>query len=101
MKTITIESRIDSLVRRDQLLAVTFTVLMWTVLLFVFIVASAIAPTPGIVVALLLSLVALGVFNTASMVALVRRYGANRDLIYRQDIANLDRARRERTEKDR
>ncbi|MHA6794974.1 hypothetical protein ACVGVM_15895 [Pseudonocardia bannensis] len=92
----TIESRIDALARRDRLLAVTFTALMWSVLAFVLTVASAVAPSPGIVVALVASLLLLGLFNTASMVALVRRYAANKDLVYRPDIVNLDRMRHER-----
>jgi hypothetical protein len=91
-----IESRIVALARRDRLLAVTFTVLMWVVLVFVLVVASAVAPSPGIVVALVVSLLLLGGFNTASMLALVRRYAADKDLIYRPDIVTLDRIRSER-----
>ncbi|WP_214366826.1 hypothetical protein [Pseudonocardia sp. H11422] len=91
-----IESRIDALARRDRLLAVTCTVFLWAVLVFVLVVASAAAPTAGITGALVGSLVLLGLFNTASMLALVRRYAANKDLIYRPDIQNLDRMRHER-----
>ena len=91
-----IESRIDILARRDRVLAVTFTVLMWVVLVFVLVVATTAAPSPGIIVALVASLLLLGLFNTASMIALVRRYAANKDLVYRPDIVNLDRMRHER-----
>jgi Cu/Ag efflux pump CusA len=94
-----IEARIDVLARRDRLLAVTSTVLMWVVLVFVLIVASAVAPTAGIVVALVGSMLLLGLINTASMVALVRRYAANKDVIYRPDIVNLDRMRHERAQR--
>lgn len=92
----TVESRIDMLARRDRVLAVTFTVFMWLVLAFVFVVSSAVAPSAGISLALLVSVVVLGAFNTASMVALVRSYAVNKDLIYRPDIDNLDRMRAER-----
>lgn len=92
----TIASRIDSLARRDRLLAVAFTVFMWGTIVFVLVVASAVAPTPGIVVALVVSALLLGLFNTASMLALVRRYAANKELVYLPDIENLDRMRHER-----
>jgi hypothetical protein len=91
-----IDARIDALARRDRLLAVTFTVFMWAVLVFVFIVAASVAPAPGIIVALIGSLLLLGLFNTASMLALVRRYAENKGLVYRPDIENLDRMRHQR-----
>ncbi|WP_219417010.1 hypothetical protein [Pseudonocardia nigra] len=92
----TLQSRIDALARRDRLQAVIFTVCMWVTILFVLVVAVAVAPTAGIVVALVVSGLLLGLFNTASMVALVRRYAANKDLVYRPDIENLDHMHRER-----
>lgn len=91
-----LQARIDALARRDRLLAVGFTAAMWVVLAFVLVVAGAVAPTGGILVALVVSALLLGGFNTASMIALVRRYAANTDLVYRPDIENLDRQRHER-----
>jgi uncharacterized membrane protein YhaH (DUF805 family) len=84
------QSRIDSLARRDRFLAVALTVLMWIALVFVFTVASTMVPSGGVTAVLLVSLVVLGLFNTASIVQMVRAYAANKDLIYRQDILNLD-----------
>jgi hypothetical protein len=94
----TVESRIDAVARRDAAQAVAFTVFMWAVLLFVLVVAVGASPTRGITVALVASLVALGGFNTASMLALVRRYAANKELVYRPDIDNLERMRHERAQ---
>lgn len=91
-------SRIDLLVRRDRILAVSFTTLMWATLLFVFIVSSSIAPNTTVSIVLTLSFLLLGAFNTASIFAMVRVYSTNRDLIYRPDIVNLDRNRRERAQ---
>lgn len=90
-------SRIDLLVRRDRILAISFTILMWTSLIFVFLVSSAIAPNASVSVVLALSFMLLGAFNTASILAMVRVYSTNRGLIYRPDIINLDRNRRERS----
>ncbi|WP_037062541.1 hypothetical protein [Pseudonocardia acaciae] len=92
----TVESRIESLARRDQLLAVCFTVFMWVVLVFALVVATAVAPTPGITIALVISMLLLGGFNTASILAMVRRHAATRDLVYRPDIDNLDKLRQQR-----
>ncbi|MGH3345263.1 MAG: hypothetical protein ACRDPK_20830 [Carbonactinosporaceae bacterium] len=96
-----IESRVEALAQRDRMIAVIFTVALWVVLLFVFAVSNAAAPTVGASLALVASLLALGVFNTASMVALIRRYGADKDMIYREDIVNLDRLRHERSRRGR
>jgi hypothetical protein len=88
-----LDSRMASLARRDRILAITFTLLMWLVLVFVFIAASAVAPTPSITVVLAVATLLLGLFNTASLLALLKRYGANRDLIYRPDVLHLDQIR--------
>lgn len=85
-----LESRIDALARRDRVLAVTFTLLMWVVLVFTFVAASMVAPAPAITVALAVAMLLLGVFNTASVIALLRRYASNRDLIYRSDVLIQD-----------
>ena len=53
-------------------------------------------PSSALSVALILSLLVLGVFNTASMVAMIRSYSKDKDFIYREDILNLDRNRRQR-----
>jgi 4-amino-4-deoxy-L-arabinose transferase-like glycosyltransferase len=84
------------LARRDRVLAITFTLLMWLVLGFLFITASAVAPHPSIVVVLAVSTLLLGLFNTASLLALLRRYAESRDLIYRPDVLRLDLMRAQR-----
>lgn len=88
-----IEARIDALARRDRLLAIVFTILMWLVLIFVFFVSTVTVPSSAISVVLLVAALLLGIFNTASMLGMIRRYAANKDFVYRQDIVNLDRAR--------
>ena len=85
-----LESRIGALARRDRFLAVTFTLLMWVVLVFTFVAASMVAPTGAITVALAVAMVLLGIFNTASVIALLRRYAISRDLIYRPDVLIQD-----------
>lgn len=91
-----VDSRIDALVRRDRVLAVSFTAVMWASLVFVYVVSSTIVPSAAASVVLVVSLLALGAFNTASIIAMIRVYAANRSQIYRPDILNLDRNRRAR-----
>jgi hypothetical protein len=85
--------RIAALVRRDRLLAVGSTVAMWVVLVFVFLVSAPSVPGPALVVVLGLAMLALGGLNTASALALVRRYRLAQDQVYRPDIENLDAKR--------
>lgn len=85
-----LDSRIAVLARRDRILAIAFTLLMWVVLVFLFVAASAVAPDPAIIVVLAVATLLLGLFNTASVLALLRRYAESRDLIYRPDVLYLD-----------
>lgn len=89
-------SRIDTMASRDRMIAVGFTVAMWVVLLFTYFAVRPSVPSAAVSVALILSLLVLGVFNTASMVAMIRSYSKDKEFIYREDILNLDRNRRQR-----
>jgi len=89
-------SRIDTMASRDKMIAIGFTVAMWIVLLFTYFAVRPSVPSTAVSVALILSLLILGVFNTASMVAMIRSYSKDKDFIYREDILNLDRNRRQR-----
>ncbi|MDQ4127891.1 MAG: hypothetical protein M3151_08115 [Actinomycetota bacterium] len=81
---------------RDRMIAVGFTVAMWVVLLFTYFAVRPSVPSAAVSAALILSLLVLGVFNTASMVAMIRRYSQDKEFIYREDIINLDRNRRQK-----
>jgi hypothetical protein len=91
-----LESRIAVLARRDRVLAITFTLLMWLVLAFLFVTASAVAPHPSIIAVLAVATLLLGLFNTASVLALLRCYAESRELIYRPDVLRLELMRSQR-----
>jgi hypothetical protein len=91
-----LDSRMAVLARRDRALAITFTLLMWLVLGFLFVAASAVAPHPSIIVVLAVATLLLGLFNTASVLALLRRYAESRDVIYRPDVLRFDLMRAQR-----
>lgn len=92
-----IASRVDRMAARDRLIALLFVAATWLVLLFVYFVAITAAPTAGVTVALTVSLLLLGVVNTASILAMISRYGQEKDHVYRDDILNLEQNRRQRT----
>jgi hypothetical protein len=89
-----IGERIEAMARSDKLTAVIFTVAMWVVLIFTFVAVYRVTPTSEVAVALAASLVLLGGFNTASMVAMIRGYAKDKDFIYLEDILNLDKQKR-------
>jgi hypothetical protein len=88
-----LDDRIAGLLRRDRLLAIGSTVAMWVVLVFVFVAAAPTVPGPALLVVLGVAMVALGGLNTASAAALIRRYRAAKDQVYRPDIEHLDAQR--------
>lgn len=87
------DPRVEAMLKRDLASAVTFTCAMWLVLLFVFTTVVSIAPSTALRVVLGVAMLVLGAFNTASMVALIRRYREHRHAIYGEDLRNLDAAR--------
>lgn len=89
----TLDDRIDQLVRRDRLLAVLFTVAMWLALALVFTRAAGVLTDPAIVLVLGVAMALLGGLNTASTVALIRRYRAAKDAVYRPEVEHLERRR--------
>lgn len=95
-----IESRIDAMAVRDRIIAIIFTVAMWIVLLFVYFFAvRPVVPSAPISIALLVSLLVLGVTNTASIISMIRAYAKDKEFIYRQDILNLDIHRRAKNDR--
>lgn len=96
-----IESRINSMAWIDRLVAGVFTVAMWLVLLFTFFAINPVVPTMPVSIALAASFIILGTFNTASIIAMIRRYSKVKDSIYREDIVNLDRNREQRRREQR
>ncbi|SFN51531.1 hypothetical protein SAMN05216207_1015151 [Pseudonocardia ammonioxydans] len=89
----TLEARIDTLLRRDRILALAFVVAMWAVLAFVCAVAMTTSPSPGVSVALVVAAILLGGLNTASVLAMIRRYRLSREAVYGPDIEFADRLR--------
>jgi len=91
-----LEDRIDRMHGRDRIGALAFVVALWVVLLFVM---ARIWPniTDGNIRTILLIAGGLVlVFNTASIIAMLRHYTSDKHFIYGLDIKHLDEMRRQR-----
>lgn len=86
----TLQERIDTMLKRDVAVGVFFAAAMWLSLLFVFVVTARVVEDRGVVLVLLGSALALGVFNTLSLMSLISRYRNERQHVYGEDIAHLD-----------
>jgi hypothetical protein len=71
----------DQMYRRDRALLI--------VLPFIIVAMWDLMPDTGTRVVLIGSALVLAIYNCASMLVLVRNYDADRDFIYRRDVAHL------------
>lgn len=78
--------------RADVRGAWIFVALLWIVILFVLIMSWPHIPDTGVRVVSLLAAVAVLIFNTASIAAMVKNYAADKNFIYGLDIKMLDEA---------
>ena len=90
-----LNNRIERMFLRDCIAAGAFVIALWLVIGFVFLQMSPLAGrTISIVLFLAAGLVA--VFNTASIVAMIRHYRHEQARIYGLDIEHLDALREAR-----
>jgi uncharacterized membrane protein YfhO len=78
-----LSSRIESMHRRDVIVAWAFVIGLWLAVIFVALATWQLAPNSAIVL----------VFNTAAILAMLRHYREDRDFMYGLDIKFLDAAR--------
>jgi hypothetical protein len=90
----TLNERIDRMHGRDRLGAIAFVTALWVVIVFVL---ASIWPyfTDGMLRAILVAAAGLVlIFNTASIVAMLRHYSGDKHFIYGLDLKHLDEMRR-------
>jgi hypothetical protein len=88
-----LQSRVDAMFAKDRLWAWVFVVFLWITLAFVcFAVIGYIADGTAKLVAVLAALI-VGIFNTASISAMISHYGHDKNFIYELDIKHLDAQR--------
>ncbi len=81
--------RIDAMYARDKLWAWGFLLALWLVVLFVLLTSIPYAGGAVSVVGWIAAVVLL-VFNTGSIINMVRHYGHDKERIYGTDIRHLD-----------
>ena len=89
-----LRSRIDSMLSRDRAMAWIFVVLLWVTIGFVYFATDQFITDNTMRVVLIIGALLILIFNTASMLAMIKHYQADRDHIYGLDIKHLDENRR-------
>ncbi len=90
----TLNERIDRMHGRDRLGAIAFVAVLWVVIVFVL---ASIWPyfSDETLRAILVAAASLVlIFNTASIVAMLRHYSSDKHFIYGLDLKHLDEMRR-------
>lgn len=88
-----LSARIEAMFRLDRLWAWGFVVALWLAVGFVFFSIFPLVENGNVRIAMIASASALLLFNTASIAAMVRHYGHDKDFIYGLDIRHLDESR--------
>ena len=88
-----LRSRIDAMLSRDRAMAWIFVVLLWITIGFVYFATDHFITDGTLRAVLILGAVLILIFNTASMLAMIKHYKEDRDHIYGLDIKHLDENR--------
>jgi len=88
-----LNQRIETMYRRDVIIAWAFVIGLWLAVVFVMLATWQLAPDGTARTILLIGGAAVLVFNTASIGALVKHYKEDKQFIYGLDIKHLDEMR--------
>ncbi len=85
-----LNQRIEDMYRKDVRGAWLLLALLWIVVVFILIMSWSLIPDTTVRIVSLLSALAVLVFNTASIAAMVKHYAEDKHFIYGLDIKTLD-----------
>ena len=88
-----LRSRIDAMLSRDRAMAWIFVVLLWVTIGFVYFATDQFITDSTLRFVLTIGALLILIFNTASMLAMIKHYQDDRDHIYGLDIKHLDENR--------
>jgi hypothetical protein len=88
-----LRSRIDSMFSQDKIMAWIFVVLLWISIVFVYFAIIGFVEDGAMRIVLSIGALLLLIFNTASMLAMIRHYAQDKDHIYGLDIKHMDENR--------
>jgi len=85
-----LNSRIEAMYRSDVRGAWLLLTLLWVVVLFILYMSWILIPDGTVRIVSLLAALVLLIFNTASVLAMVKHYAEDKEFIYGLDIKTLD-----------
>ena len=85
-----LNQRIEDMYRSDVRGAWLLLAFLWIVVVFILVMSWSLIPDGTVRVVSLLSALVLLIFNTASIVAMVRHYAEDKEFIYGLDIKTSD-----------
>jgi hypothetical protein len=88
-----LETRIDAMYAKDRLAATILIVVLWATVFFVMLAVRGFIADPTIELVCWIGAGLLLLFNTASILAMIRHYAADKQHIYAVDIKHLDAGR--------
>ena len=88
-----VRARIDAMFSRDKAMGWVLIVLLWVSIVFVYFAIIGFVEDGAMRVVLSIGALLLLIFNTASMLAMIRHYAEDKDHIYGLDIKHLDENR--------
>jgi hypothetical protein len=92
-----LDQRIETMYRNDVRGAWSLIILLWITILFVLFMSWPYIPDTGVKIISLVAAAAVLIFNTASILAMVRHYAEDKHFIYGLDIKHLDAAAKDRS----
>lgn len=87
-----LRDRVDRMFWRDSRVAITLVVVLWLTIFFVILAVRPYMP-PGVEIVCWVSAAILLLYNTSSIVAMLRHYAEDKGHIYPIDIHHLDSRR--------
>jgi hypothetical protein len=87
-----LRDRVDKMLKRDSRAAITLVVVLWLTIFFVILAVRPYMPA-GVELVCWIAAAVLLLYNTSSIVAMIRHYGEDKAHIYPIDIHHLDAGR--------
>jgi nicotinamide riboside transporter PnuC len=88
-----LSTRVESMFSRDRAMALAFVVVLWLTILFVYFAIAPMIASASLRVVLIIGAALLLLFNTASMIAMIRHYRQDKEHIYGLDIRHMDESK--------
>lgn len=89
-----LDARIQSMLKRDMLVATLLAVVMWATLIYVYVSAFGVIESGVIRAILAVAFVILGGFNSVALLSMGRRFKIESEHVYGEDIHHIEQNRK-------